>query len=101
MHVNSKLTVCKNNLHNTFVCIYVCMTCVCVSMLFYHTILTDAFLYWYPTGDSPQYTAENVQDMFRTGGGSLIPHPQTYVHIHVQCRMYMHVMELQYAANVP
>ena len=34
MHVyqnmNSKLSVCvpsKNNLHNTFVCIYVCMTC--------------------------------------------------------------------------
>ena len=38
----------------------------------------DAFLYWYPTGDSPQYTAANVQTTYRSGGGFIIPHPETW-----------------------
>ena len=66
------------------VCIYICIILYNVMYVHVHVyILTDAFLYWYPTGDSPQYTADNVQTVFRNGGGSLIPHPQTYVHVHV------------------
>ena len=42
-----------------------------------HTHTSDAFLYWYPIGHDPPYTAENVQTEFASGGGYIIPHPET------------------------
>ena len=42
-----------------------------------HTHTPDAFLYWYPIGHDPPYTVENVQTEFASGGGYIIPHPET------------------------
>ena len=58
-------------------------TCTFLIQMYVHTpththIHTpDVFLYWYPTGNDPPYTAANVQTVYRFGGGTTIPHPQS------------------------
>ena len=42
-----------------------------------HIHIPDVFLYWYPTGSDPAYTAANVQTVYRFGRGTTIPHPQS------------------------